>query len=61
RKRARGLPSRVTAVSILRPNIVLLNEIHPYEEEIRYIIEKDRAIYPDLLLIIGTKITIPGI
>ena len=59
--RARNLPSRNATVGILRPDVVLYNEEHPHGWEIQQIMTADCDEPLDLLLVIGTRMNIPGI
>ena len=57
-REAGGLRRR--SIGILRPNIVLYNEPHPRGDWVASIFEADLKRKPDLLLIIGTSLRIPG-
>ncbi|KAJ2786648.1 NAD-dependent deacetylase hst3 [Coemansia interrupta] len=52
---------RSVASGVLRPDIVLYNEIHPQSEIIGALSEYDLKRRPDLLIVIGTSLKIPGI
>ncbi|KAJ1734783.1 NAD-dependent deacetylase hst3 [Coemansia biformis] len=52
---------RSVASGVLRPNIVLYNEAHPQAELIGELSEYDLKQRPDLLIVIGTSLKIPGI
>ncbi|PVV00769.1 hypothetical protein BB560_004837, partial [Smittium megazygosporum] len=52
---------RVLGVGVLRPDIVLYNELHPHAEVIGRFAEHDLKRKPDLLLVIGTSLNIPGV
>ncbi|KAJ2781985.1 NAD-dependent deacetylase hst3 [Coemansia javaensis] len=52
---------RSVATGVLRPNIVLYNEAHPQAELIGELSEYDLKRRPDLLIVIGTSLRIPGI
>lgn len=51
---------RARSVGILRPDIILYEEVHPDGANIMQISEKDRP-KMDLLLIVGTSLKIPGV
>ncbi|KAJ2512790.1 NAD-dependent deacetylase hst3 [Coemansia sp. RSA 1939] len=52
---------RSVASGVLRPDIVLYNEAHPQGELIGELSEYDLKRRPDLLIVIGTSLKIPGI
>ncbi|KAJ2478091.1 NAD-dependent deacetylase hst3 [Coemansia sp. RSA 2320] len=52
---------RSVASGVLRPDIVLYNECHPQSELIGSLSEYDLKRRPDLLIVIGTSLKIPGI
>ncbi|KAJ1850501.1 NAD-dependent deacetylase hst3, partial [Coemansia sp. RSA 2703] len=52
---------RSVASGVLRPDIVLYNETHPQSEIIGALSEYDLKRRPDLLIVIGTSLKIPGI
>ncbi|KAJ1644823.1 NAD-dependent deacetylase hst3 [Coemansia asiatica] len=52
---------RSVASGVLRPDIVLYNEAHPQSEVIGALSEYDLKRRPDLLIVIGTSLKIPGI
>ncbi|PIA19320.1 DHS-like NAD/FAD-binding domain-containing protein [Coemansia reversa NRRL 1564] len=52
---------RSVATGFLRPDIVLYNEAHPQGELIGELNEYDLKRRPDLLIVIGTSLKIPGI
>ncbi|KAJ1891631.1 NAD-dependent deacetylase hst3, partial [Coemansia sp. IMI 209127] len=52
---------RSVASGVLRPDIVLYNETHPQGELIGELSEYDLKRRPDLLIVIGTSLKIPGI
>ncbi|KAJ2738690.1 NAD-dependent deacetylase hst3, partial [Coemansia sp. BCRC 34301] len=52
---------RSVASGVLRPDIVLYNENHPQSELIGTLSEYDLKRRPDLLIVIGTSLKIPGI
>ncbi|KAJ1662382.1 NAD-dependent deacetylase hst3 [Coemansia sp. RSA 1813] len=52
---------RSVASGVLRPDIVLYNETHPQGELIGKLSEYDLKSRPDLLIVIGTSLKIPGI
>ncbi|KAI7834794.1 DHS-like NAD/FAD-binding domain-containing protein [Kickxella alabastrina] len=52
---------RAVASGVLRPDIVLYNEAHPQSEVIGALSEFDLKRRPDLLIVIGTSLKIPGI
>ncbi|KAJ2663478.1 NAD-dependent deacetylase hst3 [Coemansia sp. RSA 1200] len=52
---------RSVASGVLRPDIVLYNEVHPQGELIGELSEYDLKRRPDLLIVIGTSLKIPGI
>ncbi|KAJ2711248.1 NAD-dependent deacetylase hst3 [Coemansia spiralis] len=52
---------RSVATGVLRPDIVLYNEAHPQAELIGELSEYDLKQRPDLLIVIGTSLKIPGI
>ncbi|KAJ2328713.1 NAD-dependent deacetylase hst3 [Coemansia sp. RSA 2702] len=52
---------RSVTAGVLRPDIVLYNEAHPQGELIGTLSEYDLRRRPDLLIVIGTSLKIPGI
>ena len=52
---------RNVGVGRLRPRIVLYNEMHPDSEAIGKITEADLKARPDLLMVVGTSMKIPGV
>ncbi|KAJ1966179.1 NAD-dependent deacetylase hst3 [Dipsacomyces acuminosporus] len=52
---------RSVATGFLRPDIVLYNETHPQGELIGTLSEFDLKRRPDLLIVIGTSLKIPGV
>ncbi|KAI8326174.1 DHS-like NAD/FAD-binding domain-containing protein, partial [Martensiomyces pterosporus] len=52
---------RSVATGFLRPDIVLYNETHPQGEIIGTLSEYDLRRRPDLLIVIGTSLRIPGV
>ncbi|KAJ2497345.1 NAD-dependent deacetylase hst3 [Coemansia sp. RSA 1972] len=52
---------RSQTTGVLRPDIVLYNEMHPQGELIGSLNEYDLKRRPDLLIVIGTSLKIPGI
>ncbi|KAJ2082421.1 NAD-dependent deacetylase hst3 [Coemansia sp. RSA 988] len=52
---------RSVATGFLRPDIVLYNEAHPQGELIGELNEYDLKRRPDLLIVIGTSLKIPGV
>ncbi|KAJ2453105.1 NAD-dependent deacetylase hst3 [Coemansia sp. RSA 2336] len=52
---------RSVTSGVLRPDIVLYNEAHPQSELIGSLSEYDLKRRPDLLIVIGTSLKIPGI
>jgi len=54
-------PQRRSAEGVLRPDVILLNEIHPFGDEIGLIMAADGKERPDLVLVIGTELTVPGV
>jgi NAD-dependent SIR2 family protein deacetylase len=46
---------------MLRPNIVLYEEDHPFAEEIGVVQASDLKSIPDLLIVMGTSLQVPGI
>ncbi|KAJ2849508.1 NAD-dependent deacetylase hst3 [Coemansia brasiliensis] len=52
---------RSVTAGVLRPDIVLYNEAHPQSELIGSLSEYDLKRRPDLLIVIGTSLKIPGI
>ncbi|KAJ2158297.1 NAD-dependent deacetylase hst3 [Coemansia sp. RSA 552] len=52
---------RSVTAGVLRPDIVLYNEAHPQGELIGALSEYDLKRRPDLLIVIGTSLKIPGI
>ncbi len=52
---------RRISTGILRPNIVLYGEAHPSGDAIGAIQSKDLRRRPDLLLVFGTSLKIPGV
>jgi NAD-dependent histone deacetylase SIR2 len=57
-REAAGLRRR--SIGILRPDVVLYNELHPQGDWIASIFKTDLKRKPDLLLVIGTSLQIPG-
>jgi NAD-dependent histone deacetylase SIR2 len=51
---------RSLSISRLRPNVLLYGEPHPDDKEIREATKHDLRICPELVLIVGTKLRIPG-
>ena len=47
-------------INRLRPNILLYNKPYPNDKEILETVKYNLRIYPGLVLIIGTKLVIPG-
>jgi NAD-dependent SIR2 family protein deacetylase len=61
RSQARTLQGkRSLKVGRLRPNVLLYGEPHPDDKEILETAEHDLRICPELVLIVGTKLAIPG-
>ena len=60
----RLIGKRPRPVGQLRPGLVLYNEAHKDEEELGHVIEKDLMgvgqAAPDLLLVVGTSLHVPG-
>lgn len=52
---------RGTTIGSLRPNIVLYGEEHPSADEIGEITTHDLALFPDMLLILGTSLHVHGL
>ncbi|KAI6778053.1 uncharacterized protein J7T54_007661 [Emericellopsis cladophorae] len=52
---------RALGVGLLRPNIILYGEEHPRGDLIGPIIEKDVALSPDVMLIMGTSLRVHGL
>ncbi|KAJ1948335.1 NAD-dependent deacetylase hst3, partial [Linderina macrospora] len=52
---------RSIAAGVLRPDIVLYNECHPQGDLIGALSEYDLRRRPDLLIVIGTSLKIPGV
>ncbi|KAJ1954215.1 NAD-dependent deacetylase hst3, partial [Linderina pennispora] len=52
---------RSIAAGVLRPDIVLYNECHPQGDVIGALSEFDLRRRPDLLIVIGTSLKIPGV
>lgn len=52
---------RGTTVGSLRPNIVLYGEEHPSADAIGEITTHDLALFPDMLLILGTSLHVHGL
>ncbi|OMJ20227.1 NAD-dependent protein deacetylase hst4 [Smittium culicis] len=52
---------RPLGVGLLRPDVVLYNEQHPQAEVIGLFSEFDLRRKPDLLIVIGTSLKIPGV
>ncbi|AET39248.1 NAD-dependent histone deacetylase HST4 Ecym_4171 [Eremothecium cymbalariae DBVPG len=52
---------RSQGVGLLRPYIVLYNEVHPVGEKVGELIMKDLKLKCDCLLIVGTSLKIPGV
>lgn len=47
-------------INKLKPDILLYKKFHP-DNNIFDIIDQDLAIYPDLVLVVNTKLQIPGV
>ena len=45
---------------ILRPDVVLYGEPHPEEEEIGRLVSKDLNQSPDAVVVVGTRLQVPG-
>ncbi|CCD23582.1 NAD-dependent histone deacetylase HST4 NDAI_0B05490 [Naumovozyma dairenensis CBS 421] len=58
-RRNAGLRAR--SIGKFRPSIVLYNELHPSGEEIMQFNKIDLKKFPDLLVIVGTTLKIPGV
>ena len=54
-------PQRRSTEGVLRPDIILLNETHPHGDEIGLIMAADEKKWLDLVLVIGTELTVPGV
>ncbi|OLY82452.1 NAD-dependent histone deacetylase HST3 [Smittium mucronatum] len=52
---------RLLGVGLLRPDVVLYNEQHPQSEIIGLLSEYDLRRRPDLLIVMGTSLKIPGV
>ncbi|KAJ3373310.1 hypothetical protein GGF31_000743 [Allomyces arbusculus] len=52
---------RVRAVGIVRPDVVLYNETHPAGDEIAERVAADANRRPDVLIVMGTSLAVPGI
>lgn len=52
---------RSLSTSELRPDVLLYGELYPDEQEILEIAEDGLREYPNLALIVGTKLGIPGL
>jgi NAD-dependent SIR2 family protein deacetylase len=44
----------------LRPDILLYEEANPFEDQIFARLEEDRQGCPDLVIVVGTRLSIPG-
>ena len=51
---------RASGVGRLRPNIVLYGEENPHGLDIRKVAEADLRKRPDLVLVVGTRLKVPG-
>jgi NAD-dependent SIR2 family protein deacetylase len=61
RSQARILKAkRSLNIGRLRPNVLLYGEPHPDDKEILETAKHDLRIFPELVLIVGTKLGIPG-
>lgn len=56
-----GKRSCESNIGIIRPNIVLYGENHPYSESFAMGIQKDMGKRPNLMLIFGTSLKVPGV
>lgn len=52
---------RSKGIGVLRPDVVLYNEFHPMGESIGNLSASDLRKRPDLLLVMGTSLKIPGV
>jgi NAD-dependent histone deacetylase SIR2 len=52
---------RAIKVGRLRPDVVLYDENHPFAEEVGGIQANDEKSLPDLLIVMGTSLQVPGI
>ncbi len=51
---------RPLQIGVLRPNMVMLEQTHPQEKEIAQLMNADVSKKPDLLLVLGTSLTVKG-
>ncbi len=51
---------RLLSIGTLKPDVLLYSEPHPDDTEILEAVEDDLEICPDLVLVVGTKLEIPG-
>jgi NAD+-dependent protein deacetylase SIR2 len=52
---------RPRPIGKMRPNIILYNEVHPQGEEISQIVKYDLGKKPDMLIVLGTTISIQNL
>ena len=52
---------RYYSIGLLRPDIILYGDYHPYSDLITETIQHDLSLDIDLLLILGTSLSIPGV
>ncbi|KAJ3366517.1 hypothetical protein GGF32_005519 [Allomyces javanicus] len=52
---------RARAVGVVRPDVVLYNETHPAGDEIAERVAADASRRPDVLIVMGTSLAVPGI
>ncbi|TID17639.1 hypothetical protein CANINC_004005 [Pichia inconspicua] len=58
---SKGKRSLESSIGIIRPNIVLYGEEHPYSEKFGVNISKDLKKKPSLLLVFGTSLKVTGV
>ena len=51
---------RPLGIGKLRPDILLYEEANPFEDQIFARLEEDRQGCPDLVIVVGTRLSIPG-
>lgn len=56
-----GKRSCESNIGIIRPNIVLYGENHPFSESFAMGVQKDMGKRPNLMLIFGTSLKVPGV
>jgi NAD-dependent histone deacetylase SIR2 len=52
---------RALTVGALRPDILLYNQVHAESDNIAALMNRDIASNPDMLIVMGTSLKIPGV